>query len=150
MFFCWREVEWKSDILGLWTAHLVVHICVHTAPLTGEWNLSSPRCEVGNGFVFDISLEPGSFKAFEKRRNAIKVSQRSGKTILGICLAPTVLMPALSPDFPASILCFLQLLSKRTEMDFLLCFLQRHILLMKPSQTVAYSPEKILFQATDV
>lgn len=66
------------------------------------------------------------------------------------CLAPTVLLPALSPDFPAPILCFLLLLSKRTEMLLLLCLLQRHILLMRPSQTLAYSPEKILFQATDM
>lgn len=81
--FCWREVEWRSDILGLRRAHLVIHICVYTAPLTGEWTLNSPRCEVGNGFVFEISLEPGSFKAFEKRRNAVNISQRSGKSILG-------------------------------------------------------------------
>lgn len=65
-------------------------------------------------------------------------------------LAPTVLVPALSPGFPAPILCFLQLLSERTEILFPLCFVQTHILLMKPCRTVAYSHEKILFQATDM
>lgn len=34
------------------------------------------------------------------------------------CLAPAVLVPALSPGFLAQILCFLQLLYKRTEMLF--------------------------------
>lgn len=41
---------------------------------------------------------------------------------------------------------FLQLLSKGTEMLFPPCFL----LVMRPSRTVAYSHEKILFQATDM
>lgn len=72
------------------------------------------------------------------------------KLFWGICLAPAVLVPALSPGFPAPILCFLQLLSERTEMLFPLCFVQRHILLMKLSRTVAYSHEKILFQASDM
>lgn len=108
-----------------------------------------------------LALKP--FKAFQKRVGVEEMLLRGfhkgvGKTVPGESGSPAGvsdrLVPALNLDFPVLLTApsphFLQLFSKGKKMLFSLCFIQRHVLLMRPSRTVAYSHEKILFQATDM